>query len=254
MTFIERRPAARLLDGRRSPPAGRSRRRLGRSGPGDRRIRRLPRKRGRARARSLVPSRPRKFEQKLRVDEGITLPVERLLAIAERELRDDAGGVPRRRPPNGGDAIEMWRQVKQESTRSRAADRHGARAGRRAKKFLARNTVVSMPETPASASRRHRNSCAGRSPACGRRARSRRSRRAPSYYLTDVEQGWPRSGSGAPARLRHADAVEHLDARGVSRATSSTTSTCGRWSRRCAARRCSRRRRTSKAGRTTASR
>ncbi len=48
------------------------------------------------------------------------------------------------------------------------------------------------------------------------------------YYLTDALPSWPRRAAGrAPARLQPADAVEHLDPRGLSRATSSTTSTCG---------------------------
>ena len=40
-----------------------------------------------------------KFEQKLKLEEGITLSAERLLAIALRELRRGAGGVPQRRRP-----------------------------------------------------------------------------------------------------------------------------------------------------------
>ena len=35
-----------------------------------------------------------RFEQKLRLEEGITLPVDRLLAIATRELARDAGRIP----------------------------------------------------------------------------------------------------------------------------------------------------------------
>ena len=38
-----------------------------------------------------------RFEQKFKLDEGITLGSERLLAIANRELRQHAGGVPPRR-------------------------------------------------------------------------------------------------------------------------------------------------------------
>ena len=34
-----------------------------------------------------------KFEQKLKLDEGVTVPIDRLLAIATRELESDAGGV-----------------------------------------------------------------------------------------------------------------------------------------------------------------
>src|SRR5688572_25793705 len=54
-----------------------------------------------------------RFEQKLRLEEGITLPVDRLLAIATRELeatqeqfRQLAGKM------NGGDPIETWRKAK----------------------------------------------------------------------------------------------------------------------------------------------
>ena len=54
-----------------------------------------------------------RFEQKLRLEEGITLPVDRLLAIATRELaatqeefRQVAGRL------NGGDPIEAWRKAK----------------------------------------------------------------------------------------------------------------------------------------------
>ena len=55
-----------------------------------------------------------RFEQKLRLEEGITLPVDRLLAIAMRELeatqeefRSVAGRL------NGGDPIAAWRKAKQ---------------------------------------------------------------------------------------------------------------------------------------------
>jgi uncharacterized protein (DUF885 family) len=89
------------------------------------------------------------FEQKLRLDEGIALPVERLLAIAERELRATqeefrtlAGRL------NGGDPIESWRKSKQEShpqpgqLLSTAREQLGE-----LKTFLERNSVVSMPES-----------------------------------------------------------------------------------------------------------
>ena len=55
-----------------------------------------------------------KFEQKLRLEEGIDLTIERLLAIAERELdhteeefRTAAAKL------NGGDPLEAWEQAKQ---------------------------------------------------------------------------------------------------------------------------------------------
>src|SRR6187397_784524 len=56
-----------------------------------------------------------KFEQKLRLEEGISLPVDRLLAIAMRELqktqdafRTLAGRI------NGGDPMETWAKTKAE--------------------------------------------------------------------------------------------------------------------------------------------
>src|SRR3982751_4467999 len=54
-----------------------------------------------------------KFEQKLRLEEGVTIPIDRLLAIAERELhttqeafRALAGKM------NGGDPLEAWAKTK----------------------------------------------------------------------------------------------------------------------------------------------
>src|SRR5204863_8035658 len=56
-----------------------------------------------------------RFEQKLRLEEGIALPVDRLLAIAERELlatqdafRALAGKM------NGGDPMAVWAKTKAE--------------------------------------------------------------------------------------------------------------------------------------------
>jgi uncharacterized protein (DUF885 family) len=89
-----------------------------------------------------------KFEQKLRLEEGITLPVDRLLAIATRELaatqqefRDLAGKL------NGGDPIAAWRKAKLQhpqpgglidAARAQLDELHT---------FLSRNPVVSIPES-----------------------------------------------------------------------------------------------------------
>ena len=73
-----------------------------------------------------------RFELKLRHEEGITLPIDRLLAIATRELaatqeefRQAAGRL------NGGDPIEAWRKAKHKhpAAGSLIADR--ARTARR---------------------------------------------------------------------------------------------------------------------------
>src|SRR5205814_1320619 len=71
----------------------------------------LPCSRRRARA-SFRLGRER-FEQKLKLDEGISIPIDRLLAIAVRELRNTqeafrtvAGRM------NGGDPLEAWSRTK----------------------------------------------------------------------------------------------------------------------------------------------
>ena len=102
----------------------------------------------RPRAKASFRLGTEKFEQKLRLDEGIALPVDRLLAIAERELhatqeefRTLAGRL------NGGDPIESWRKAKQKShpgpgqLLATAREQVGE-----LKTFLERNSIVSMPD------------------------------------------------------------------------------------------------------------
>ncbi|HXG88447.1 MAG TPA: DUF885 domain-containing protein [Vicinamibacterales bacterium] len=89
-----------------------------------------------------------KFEQKLRVDEGISLPVDRLLAIAERELRktqDEFRTIAGRL--NGGDPIENWRKAKQQSHPAPGQLLATAREQLgELQTFLQRNSIVSMPD------------------------------------------------------------------------------------------------------------
>ena len=73
-----------------------------------------------------------RFEAKLRHDEGLTIPVERLLAIATRELeatqeefRTVAGRL------NGGDPMAAWREAKQHASRTGLAHQDRPRATRR---------------------------------------------------------------------------------------------------------------------------
>ncbi len=89
-----------------------------------------------------------RFEQKLRLEEGITLPVDKLLAIATRELaatqeefRRLAGRL------NGSDPIEAWRKAKQKhpepgtlisTARGQLDELHT---------FLSRNAIMSMPDS-----------------------------------------------------------------------------------------------------------
>lgn len=102
----------------------------------------------RPRARASFRLGHDRFTEKLRLDEGIQLPVDRLLAIAERELaatqevfRTLAGRL------NGGDPIESWRRAK---AQMHPAPGHLIETARRQltelATFLERNPVLSMPD------------------------------------------------------------------------------------------------------------
>ena len=88
-----------------------------------------------------------KFEQKLRLEEGITLPSERLLAIAERELartqeefRQVAGQLGK------GDALEIWRQIKQNHPQPGALASTAREQIQQLRTFLERSKIVAVPD------------------------------------------------------------------------------------------------------------
>ena len=120
-----------------------------------------------------------RFEQKLRLDEGISLSVDRLLAIAERELQRRRKSSARSRDGSTA-AIRSSPGARRSRNRTRsrgnscppranscASCRHSSSATRSCR----------CPRTQRSKWRRRRISSAGRLPACGRRARSRRAHR-----------------------------------------------------------------------------
>lgn len=89
-----------------------------------------------------------RFEQKLRLEEGITLPVDRLLAIATRELeatqeqfRQLAGRL------NGSDPIEAWRKAKQQHPQPGMLISTAREQLDELHTFLSRNSIVSMPDS-----------------------------------------------------------------------------------------------------------
>lgn len=135
-----------------------------------------------------------RFEEKLRLDEGFQIPVDRLLLIAERELaetqeafRSIAGRL------NGADPIESWRRAK--------ADTHPA-PGRlletareqltELQTFLERNAVLSMPASAeievAPTPDFFRWSSASMWTPGPFEARPSRA----VYYLTDADPSWPK--------------------------------------------------------------
>src|SRR6185436_13207113 len=89
-----------------------------------------------------------RFEQKLKLEEGITLSADRLLSIALRELgevqeefRSVAGRL------NGSDPIEAWRHAKEEHP---APGRLVATAQEQVKElheFLRRQAIVTVPDS-----------------------------------------------------------------------------------------------------------
>ncbi len=135
-----------------------------------------------------------RFEQKLRLDEGISLPVERLLAIAERELgatQDEFRTLAGRL--NGGDPIESWRKKKQETQPQPGQLLPTARAQLgELQTFLQRNAIVSLPDAAAVEVAQtpdfFRWSFASMWTPGPFETRASRA----VYYLTDVDPTWPR--------------------------------------------------------------
>lgn len=147
----------------------------------------------RPRARGSFRLGKDRFEQKLRLEEGIGLPIERLLAIAERELRatqEEFRTIAGRL--NGGDPIESWRRAKQRThpkpgeliatARTQVAE---------LRTFLERSAVVPMPEEPsidvAPTPDFFRWSSASMWTPGPFETRAQRA----VYYLTDADPAWP---------------------------------------------------------------
>ncbi len=89
-----------------------------------------------------------RFEQKLRLEEGITLPIDRLLAIATRELaatqeefRQVAGRL------NGGDPIAAWRKAKQKHPAAGSLIPTAREQLDELHTFLSRSPVMSVPDS-----------------------------------------------------------------------------------------------------------
>jgi uncharacterized protein (DUF885 family) len=88
-----------------------------------------------------------KFERKLRLDEGIGLPVDRLLAIAERELKatqDAFKSIAGRM--NGGDPLEAWARTKAEHPAPGQLVRVGREQLDELATFLQRQSVITIPD------------------------------------------------------------------------------------------------------------
>ena len=133
-----------------------------------------------------------RFEQKLRLDEGLQLPVDRLLAIGMRELRatqEEFRSVAGRL--NGGDPIEAWRKTKEMHPAAGTLVAAARAQLDELRTFLTRTPVVGLPEGD--------DVSVGQTPDFFRWSFASmwtpgpfetRASRA-TYYLTDADPSWP---------------------------------------------------------------
>jgi uncharacterized protein (DUF885 family) len=132
------------------------------------------------------------FEQKLKLDEGIDMSVERLLAIAERELHETqeqfravAGRL------NGGDPLTAWREAKEEHPSAGELLNVARDQVSELYTFLERNALVSMPQAEpvvvAPSPEFYRWAFASMWTAGPFETKPSRA----YYYITDVDRSWP---------------------------------------------------------------
>jgi len=89
-----------------------------------------------------------RFEQKLKLDEGVTLSADRLLAIAMRELgavQDEFRAVASR--INGGDPLEVWRVAKEEHPQPGSLLAVAQAQVQELEEFLRSEDIVSLPDS-----------------------------------------------------------------------------------------------------------
>ncbi len=133
------------------------------------------------------------FEQKLRLDEGLTVPVDRLLTIALGELKatQEAFKTLASRV-NGGDPLEVWARTKAQHPAPGELVAIGRQQLDELRTFLERQAIVSVPsgepvmvaETPDF----YRWSFASMWTPGPFEAKPTRA----YYYLTDADKSWPR--------------------------------------------------------------
>ena len=133
-----------------------------------------------------------KFEQKLKLEEGITLNAEKLLAIALRELaevqeefRSVAGRL------NGGDPIAAWRHAKERHPEPGTLVAVAQEQIRELEAFLRKHAIVSLPESEpvvvAPSPEFYRWAFASMWTPGPFESKPSRA----YYYLTDVDRTWP---------------------------------------------------------------
>jgi len=144
------------------------------------------------RARSSFRLGRDKFEQKLRLEEGIAIPVDRLLSIAMRELQktQDAFRTLAGRM-NGGDPLETWAKTKAAHPAPGELVSVGREQLNELSTFLERQSLITIPRTEeitvAPTPDFYRWSFASMWTAGPFETKPSRA----YYYLTDVDPSWP---------------------------------------------------------------
>src|SRR5688500_10820043 len=132
------------------------------------------------------------FEQKLKLEEGITLSADRLLAIALRELHDvqeEFRSVAGRL--NGGDPMAAWRATKEQHPEPGQLVAVAQAQVKELAEFLQRQPVVTLPDSEpvvvAPSPEFYRWAFASMWTPGPFESKPSRA----YYYLTDVDRGWP---------------------------------------------------------------
>ncbi|MEZ5288604.1 MAG: DUF885 domain-containing protein [Vicinamibacterales bacterium] len=146
----------------------------------------------RPRAKGTFRLGTERFEQKLRLEEGIALPVDKLLTIALRELsltQEEFRSVAGRM--NGGDPLDVWQRARQSHPAPGALITTAREQLGELRTFLSRNPIVELP--PDDGVR------VGATPDFFRWSFASMWTPGPFearpsqavYYLTDADQAWP---------------------------------------------------------------
>jgi uncharacterized protein (DUF885 family) len=132
------------------------------------------------------------FERKLKLEEGITLSVDRLLAIAMRELhevQEEFRAVAGRL--NGGDPMDAWRAAKEEHPDPGTLVAAAQEQVKELEEFLQRQSIVTLPNAEpvvvAPSPEFYRWAFASMWTPGPFESKPSRA----YYYLTDVDRGWP---------------------------------------------------------------
>jgi uncharacterized protein (DUF885 family) len=144
------------------------------------------------RARASFRLGREKFEQKVKLDEGLSVPVDRLLAIATRELKATQDAFKRvAGRMNGGDPLETWARMKAGHPAPGELVANGRNQLNELKTYLERQALITLPPgepiTVAPTPEFYRWSFASMWTPGPFESKPSRA----YYYLTDVDRSWP---------------------------------------------------------------